>query len=332
MDFTNYFGRLSCKGKTARERMIFDVHRDMMMKAETNPSYKTVDVDGEELHVLITSTQTVTAKNVVAMPGENFETGSIMIYNGSHWLITQRDLEDDVNIRGKIELCQREVIWQNQETGEIHRRWATVEKPYYSNITENNVISMSTREFKIQMPYDEETNKLYIDKRLMLEIVNGEPKTYKITSIDSMTTRYDRNGEIKGFLVINTEQDQYDPSTDNKELMVCDYVDPDSIIDGDPEEQEGLQIEFLGKPQIRIGGYNKKFTAHLNGEITPAVWSIKSKLSGVTMSISEDQTSCKLGIEDDISLYGEKFILSAFVEVSAIESYSAEIEIEVSKI
>ena len=50
------------------------------------------------------------------------------------------------------------------------------------------------------------------------------------------------------------------------------------------------------------------------------------------MSISEDQTSCKLGIEDDISLYGEKFILSAFVEVSAIESYSAEIEIEVSKI
>ena len=131
MDFTNYFGRLSCKGKTARERMIFDVHRDMMMKAETNPSYKTVDVDGEELHVLITSTQTVTAKNVVAMPGENFETGSIMIYNGSHWLITQRDLEDDVNIRGKIELCQREVIWQNQETGEIHRRWATVEKPYY---------------------------------------------------------------------------------------------------------------------------------------------------------------------------------------------------------
>lgn len=330
MDFTPYLQRLSYKGKTARERMIFDVHRDVQKRAKNNPSYKTVEVDGEMLHVLVTSTQTITTKNIVAMPGENFETGSIMIYNGSHWLITQRDLEDDVNVRGKIELCQREVVWQNQETGEIHRRWATAEKPYYSNISENNIISMSTREFKIQMPYDEETNKLYVDKRLMLEIVNNEPKTYKITSIDSMTTRYDRNGEIKGFLVINTKQDQYNPGTDNKDLLVCDYVEPAAVGgggEGEVAEPNNFQIKYPGKPQIRIGGYSKRFTSYLNGEKAPAVWSIKNEVKGITMSVSDDLTSCKVEAENDLSLYGKTFVISAVAETTA-----AEVKVEVTKI
>ena len=50
----------------------------------------------------------------------------------------------------------------------------------------------------------------------MLEIIGESPKTYKVTSVDTITDRFYMSGDIRGFLVLNVTQDLYNPKTDIK--------------------------------------------------------------------------------------------------------------------
>ena len=120
--------------------------------------------------------------------------------------------------------------------------------------------SLSQREYKVQMPFDDETALIDLDKRFMLEIINGEPKTYVTTSVDQSTERYELHGKTQGFLVLNIRQDQYNSKTDNAEKMICDYFEPNKSNEPDADSQVTATIKYAGKPEVRVGGSWKKFT------------------------------------------------------------------------
>lgn len=153
-----------------------------------------------------------------------------------------------------MELCNRQIQWQNPITGEIVSRWATLSKPYYANNKEIVMTSLSQREYKVQMPFDDETALIDLDKRFMLEIINGEPKTYVTTSVDQSTERYELHGKTQGFLVLNIRQDQYNSKTDNAEKMICDYFEPNKSDEPDADSQVTATIKYAGKPEVRVGG------------------------------------------------------------------------------
>lgn len=183
MTRSQYRAMLKQDGETQRDRVVNKALHDTRFLAPVNPSYKEVTIDDVPRWVNIISSTVTNQKIFRTRPGEDFEIGSIMYWGKSHWLITERDADDEITVRGRIQICQKQIVWQDDQTKKIVSLWATVEKPYYSNLSENKVMSYSTREFRIQTPFDEYSARLNIGKRLMLEIVNGEPKTYRITSI-----------------------------------------------------------------------------------------------------------------------------------------------------
>ena len=235
MTRSQYREMLDLNGSTQRDRIINKSVHDQNKLAPVSPSYKDVTIDDVPRKLNIISSTVMNQKIIHTLPGEDFAIGSIVYWSKSHWLITERDAEDEITVRGRIQICQKQITWQDDNTYEIRSLWATVEKPYYSNLEENKTLSYSTREFRIQMPFDEYSANLNIGKRLMLEIVNGMPKTYRITSIDQMTSRIDYNGEQVGFLSFNVEQDLYNPDTDNAEKMICDYIPIDDTEEDSPE-------------------------------------------------------------------------------------------------
>lgn len=206
--------------------------------------------------------------------------GDIVDCYNCKWLVTEIEPNDEIFLRGKMELCNRQIQWQNPITGEIVSRWATLSKPYYANNKELVMTSLSQREYKVQMPFDDETALIDLDKRFMLEIINGEPKTYVTTSVDQSTERYELHGKTQGFLVLNIRQDQYNSKTDNAEKMICDYFEPNKSNEPDTDSQVTAAIKYAGKPEVRVGGSWKKFTpvfTSIAGEEvaeTP-VWSTK---------------------------------------------------------
>ncbi len=317
-----YRAFLKQNGATQRERIVNKAIYDAKRLGPISPSYKKVTIDGVSQYVNVISTAVVNQKTIHSQPGEDFSIGSIVVLGNSHWLITERDFEDEITVRGRIQICQKEIIQQDSDTLEIRSLWATVEKPYYSNLKENNSIGYSTREFRIQMPFDDYSSKLNVGKRLMLEVINGVPKTYRVTSVDQMTGRIDYKNEQVGFLSFNVEQDLYNPETDNLEKMICNYI-PVPEKEDTPEKPvpppvPELKIMFNGEPTIRTGGIGKSFTASINGvEGEPVVeWSLVGKAVpfGVHFKSAAANASaqkCMIVAEDDIDLIGVAVELKA---------------------
>ena len=312
---------LKQNGVTQRERIVHKAIHDTNTMGPINPSCKDVTIDGEPRRLIVISANVTDRKTIHALPGEDFSVGSIIVMGGSHWLITERDFDDEVTVSGRIQICQKEIVWQDEDDLRICSLWATVEKPYYSNLSENNNIGFSTREFRIQMPFDEYSSRLNVGKRLMLEIINGEPKTYRITSVDQMTGRVDYKDEQIGFLSFNVEQDLYNPETDNPEKMICNYIpveedppapeEPMLPIEPPPPPPAKLKIAFNGEPAVRAGGFGKAFTASLDGtdEEIVADWILTGNHvpDGIHLKPSGEATTaqkCMVVAEDNVDLIG----------------------------
>lgn len=344
MTRSQYRKMLNLDGPTQRDRVIKKAVHDQNRLAPISVSYKDVTIDDVPRKLNIISSTVMNQKIIHTLPGEDFSIGSIVYWSKSHWLITERDSEDEITVRGRIQICQKQITWQDDNTYELRSLWATVEKPYYSNLEENKLMSYSTREFRIQMPFDEYSANLNIGKRLMLEIVNGVPKTYRITSIDQMTSRIDYDGEQVGFLSFNVEQDLYNPETDNAEKMICDYVPIDTDdtagdegggdITYPPEEDAGpeyvLTIDFTGAPTVTTGGFGKLFTAKIDGEVCEeAIWSlvgdhVPDEIHFKNAGASVSNAKCKVVCADNPKLIGTKITLRV-----ASGKLTADVELEV---
>lgn len=314
MDFGSYEAILRIAGGSKRERVIRKSMADTNHYAPDSPAYKSVEIEGVHHSMMIISSTVTNQKIIRSMPGDDFEIGKIMLWSKSHWLITERDADDEITVRGKIELCNRSIQWQNDKTKEIITRWAVVDKPYFSNLNENNLMTLSSREFQIKIPYDEESSLIDIGKRLMLEEINGNPKTYRVTCVDAMTERYDRNDEQTGFLTLNLEQDQYDYTTDDKDHMICDYEMPHDVSEG------SIKINFLGDPKIRLCGRGKLFTAKINEKsVLNCEWKLEfysDLLFGKVYFEGQSKDSqiftgegCRVVTDGDISINGQKLVL-----------------------
>lgn len=246
-------------GKTQKERMINHKKETIINSSESLPPLKSIQVNDHEMNIVISSTKEDSVKEFSCLPGEILNIGDLVVWNEMHWIVTSVDFDDEIYRTGTIKQCNRIIKWQNPETKEIISRWCNATKPYTSNIDEGNVISTSNREYKIQLPYDDETSKIDLGKRFMLEKINGRPRTYAVTSVDSLTNRYeDISG---GFLIWNLTQDAAGHKNDNEELMICDYVDSDSPPLQPDESLYHWEIE--GRTNIRVGGSSRMYTAIL---------------------------------------------------------------------
>ncbi len=317
MRMNPYRQRLTVNGTSHRERMIHAAQDFANRHAPESISYKEIKIDGQPEHALIISTSAVSEKIIRMLPGHDFLVGQIVEWRDSYWLITEKDNDDDVTTRGRIEQCNRQLTWQNPNTGEIVSRWCTARKPYYSNLDEDPKIITSSREFKVQLPYDEETSLLKLDKRFMMEVVAGEPKTYKIVSIDTITERFSREDSITGFLVLNIEQDEYSAVRDNVDLGVCDYFvleNPVLPVEKPDAKTPDSEIIYKGAATIKLGGSAKTFTFTEKGadRYDAVVWFCEIPPEHADFIHLEGNANCaRLYADDNAVLEGIHFTLSA---------------------
>lgn len=269
---------------------------------------------------------TDTGCDIWARPGETFHIGDIIYYNTLHWLVTDINFNDDLNRSGEMVRCNRQIRWQNKTTGEIVERWCLATKPYTSNINEGLSIATSNREFKIQLTYDEETLLVDLDRRFLLEVIDGTPKAYQVTSVDTITNRYqDADG---GFIVWNLKQCEYNAATDNAELMIADYVEkfqPPAVDDS------LLPCLISGRDTIRCGTtrvYKPLFYltdgTTIDESVEP-VWSVDC--DSVGLHVATMDRNLVLNVDDDDTLEGIKAVIGL---VDAAGHYSpAAMQVEV---
>lgn len=259
-----YSNRLLLNGDSDRNRLIQFAKKDIKTNIANSPSLKTVKIDNSDVtNLTIVRTERDAVKRWSAMPNEVVELGSVILWNKMHWLVTTVDYDDDLYLSGNMEQCNRQIQWQNEKTGEIIKRWCIISKPYYSNLDVGEIITTSKREFIIKISKDSETSLIDIGKKLMLEVINSDPKVYDITSVDQQTSQFeDIDG---GFYNWNLKQSQSDENKDNKEKGIADYNEDVNKQESIPDAELNLfgKIIFVGEPEIHISmSGKKKFTGY----------------------------------------------------------------------
>ena len=217
-----YQQQLQHSGATARDRLIAREQDALRKQFAHAPAAKTAVVDGKPKPMIVKSTQALNEKTFILMPGDTIKIGDIVVWANLHWLVVELDFDNTITYKGRLAQCNRQIRWQNPETREILERWCLITKPYTSNVTNGMQVSLSNREFKVQVPYDAETKLVDLDKRFMLELIDGKSRTYSCTSVDQQTNVY--QDLENGFIVWNLSQDEAGHPGDNAELMICDYV------------------------------------------------------------------------------------------------------------
>lgn len=279
-----YEARLNTPGVEARDRIISRSQNSIIRKQMSLPSRKEVEIDGVSRVLFIHSTDIPSEKTFNTLPGETVDIGDVIFWENMHWLVTQIDFDDEVTRSGRIVQCNRQIRWQNKKTGDIISRWCLAKKPYSTNVADGLSIGSSTREYKIQLSYDEETIQVDLDRRFLLEEIGGVPRAYKLISVDTLTNRYE--DIAGGFLIWNMEQTEYNPLADNAELMIADYFTP---LDREEKNNEKLSCFIEGRTTIREG-FSRTYTASfydIDGvdmdETVEAVWTVEAPTDAVTL-------------------------------------------------
>lgn len=189
--------------------------------------------NGVPQKLIVTKTDNIRVMNVTAFPDEDLVIGDVLEFYNAHWIVIRLYATDNIQKKGVAYQCNHKFRFQ-LGTSEIYERWGVIDSGVYSTTEKQGLIgSTPDQQYKLYMHKDEYTSKLSRDKRLATEIwydIDGNQilSVYRITAYDSVSVSY-----IDGNLIeFKLRADQYIPSSDNIQEMICDYISPDAIEQG----------------------------------------------------------------------------------------------------
>lgn len=271
---------------------------------------------------------------------DEFKRGQLLIIDGTYWLCLKNQCFHDMYWTGKIKQCTHLLHYQDIKTKELQSSWAVLERPYSRTLNTGEVITTSEMEFKAKLPYNDSTKKINLDRRILTgteynNLGNEIGSVYQITGRDASSQVI--NGE--GFLVLNMTQVEFNADKDNLDLMVADFILPDSPTTKPPiPDATLLKSTITGSNSIKCGGSARTYKPifYQSDGITPddtviPIWnlSIDSEHTNKVISVSNGNF-IQLSCIDDTTMIGLAFKLKL---VDSMDLYSpSEIEIKVVSI
>lgn len=266
MKWELYEQRLNLNGETRRDRTINEYKRVLNQKLPENPSYKELTIDNKNMFCAVIDTDIISKKKIKSMPNERFNRGSLVQFKNSFWLITDKDVDDEIYSIGIMEQCNILLRWQNKITYEIIERWVTCRSPYSNDLDVNNMITSPNAKFKIQIQKDFETELLHLDggdaNRFLIGIQNNKPLAWKIVKLDTISGVYSNENDT-GFITFHIESDDLQ-TNDNADLMIADYIEPP--VEPPTPEPFDTKITWKYSPapcEMIIGGSTMIFTGRV---------------------------------------------------------------------
>lgn len=266
--------------------------------------------------------------SLTAMPGEDLNIGDIIYRGDEHWLIVERTALNPIQVSGTAWMCNLLLRFQNTD-GDIVERFCIYDTGTYSK-SEDRQIHVVDGLHKIYIPYDEETKKLYIDKRLAINYAydkNGNRvlSCCKISDYSPISQSYGAGAHL---LILNTRTDEFIEDRDSVEEMICDYFVP--------EDEDSVPTALTCKidtkrRRIAAGSnytYKVGFYDSMGVEVTAdheAVWSIEPEVEGIAYAVTGD--SIKVSVADADNLLGTTIMLSVTDVDGLSDGDTCEIEV-----
>lgn len=194
--------------------------------------------------------------SVIAFPDEELYPGDLLEFRGRKWMVVEVPSVAVLQFTGVVWECNHLFRFQNFNST-IIERWGVLDPGNYStDIKEGIQVSTTNSQYKMYMQLDDETKKIFVDKRFATDIIydktgNQILDVYDITDVDGVSSSYG-GGHL---LILRAKSGSYNPEKDSLELMLCDYIRPENAPDTPPPPPSGplLPCSISGKNTIRCG-------------------------------------------------------------------------------
>ena len=247
----SYAIRTQAMGKTRREIAYNKEVQRLNRLLPASLSYHIAIVDGLERNVAIINSDNLNEKLMYSMPKEDFDCGGLVEWMDNHWLITEKDANNEIYTKVKLLQCNHILRWID-ENDVIKEQWCVVEDgtKYLTGEMEDRFFFTTRGDSRIAIHIgrNEDTVKLGRQNRFLVDDPDHEHKlAYALTKPLRFGHTYNNKG-IYSFVC----QEVVATDDDNQELGIADYYKHF------PREQEVEEIaptvedKYEQKPERKV--------------------------------------------------------------------------------
>ena len=218
-----YQERMAITGYKKREMVKRREFRTLENKLKESLSFfHDVRVDGKLRDVAIINSDNLNEKMIFSMPGENLRNGAYVEWMDNIWLITEKDANNEVYTRCKMEQCNYLLRWVD-ENKIIREQWCIVEDgtKYLTGEYEDRDFIVSRGDSRVGMTISRNchTAKLSRKNRFLLDDpLSNRPLAFTLSKPLKIGGIYNGDGVYKWVL-----QEVSSSEDDNFDLMIADY-------------------------------------------------------------------------------------------------------------
>jgi hypothetical protein len=248
---------------------------------------------------------------ITIIPGDNLFSGDLIDWISEKWLVIETYIDEYDITYGKAFLCNHLFRFQTK-TPEVIEKLGVLDNGTYISKNENR-LPLPDGQYTAYLPLDDETEKIYIDKRFAISTLYD--KNYdcilsvgKVSWIDKKTDNLGRGSHL---LKMRLENDVFNKGADSTKELICDYI---SDKEPTPILPNLLHCNIEGKETLRIGT-SRIYTSYVtdgNGEIVspPAgfEWTYSTAFGNISIVIDGD--ACNVQVPLSSALIGSEIVLS----------------------
>lgn len=106
-----YEARMKARGLTQRDESLRREYHLLNTRLKDSLSYHQAIVDGVSRNVAIINSDNLNEKLMFSMPGEDFNLGVLVEWMDNHWLIVEKDANNEVYTKVKLLQCNYLLKW-----------------------------------------------------------------------------------------------------------------------------------------------------------------------------------------------------------------------------
>lgn len=217
-----YSNRISAHGTSKRDAAL---NRESMMlhrKLKDSLSYHDAVIDGVNRTVAIINSDNLEEKTMISLPGEDFDCGGLVEWADNHWLITEKDANNELYTRVKLLQCNFILKWIDEKSI-IHEQWCVIEDgtKYLTGEYEdrNFVVTRGDSRIAMTIARNEHTINFGRHCRFLIDDPDSlEKNAYLLTKPLKIGKHYNSKG-VYSFVL----QEVVSTDDDNMELGIADY-------------------------------------------------------------------------------------------------------------
>lgn len=297
---------------------------------QQSPAYQQdAEVNGNPQPIVATRKDTNKC-DVTVIPRDTLYIGDLVKVFDEYWICIEKYIDEFGMQYAELWMCNHIFCYQDFDLNVIHKH-AILDDGSYSK-GNDKAIAVADNYFNCYVSLDDESRALFIDKRLGISVIydkNGKEvlDVGKIKWVDIKSRNFGAGSHL---MVFGINEDPYNSSTDNIELLICDYREkkddkelPD--ISGDTETpNESLDTNsddnFIangwllidGRKTIRIGSgrtYTVSAIDKDSGKTVGAPEGIEWSVNNKGISIEQNGATCKVSVKEDDDLVGTIFVI-----------------------